>query len=103
MRFTKRNDIFCREYVKLDDASAAYRIAYSTSNMKSTTVNEMASRLLKKSNVATRVKELKAIAAKIADEEFGIDSRELLGHLNILRKSIFQKSLTVRKFYHLQT
>ena len=87
IKLTKKREIFCKEYVKLDDASAAYRIAYSTSKMKDKTVNEAASRLLKDSKVSARVGELQKIAADIADREFKTDSTELLRHLTILRKS----------------
>ena len=87
MALTNKQEIFCKEYVKLDDASAAYRIAYDASKMKDTTINEAASRLLKDSKVATWVSELKKIAAEIAEKEFKTDSRELLKHLTILRKS----------------
>lgn len=87
MALTKKQEIFCKEYVKQDDASAAYRISYSTSKMKDATVNNNAYKLLQRNDIATRVKELKAIAAEIAEKEFKIDSRELLGYLNILRKS----------------
>jgi len=84
---TKKQEIFAKEYVKLDDASAAYRIAYSTAKMLDKTVNENASRLLKSSKVTARVKQLQEIAAEIAETEFKCDSKELLKHLNILRKS----------------
>ncbi|WP_424493908.1 terminase small subunit [Salinimicrobium sp. GXAS 041] len=86
-KLTKKQEIFAKEYVKLDDASAAYRIAYSTSRMKDKTVNEKASRLLKEGKVRARVNELQKVAAEIAEKDFKIDSKELLGHLNILRKS----------------
>ncbi|MEI6865552.1 terminase small subunit [Flavicella sp.] len=86
-RWTNKKEMFSTEYVQLDDASKAYRRAYNTAKMKDKTVNEAASRLLKDSKVAARVKGLKEIAAEIAEKEFRIDSKELLGHLNILRKS----------------
>ncbi len=86
-KLTAKQEIFSQEYVKRDDASAAYRIAYSTSKMKDKTIHENASRLLKNSKVAARVNELQAIAAEIAEKEFKTDSRELLKHLTILRKA----------------
>lgn len=86
-KITKRQEIFATEFVKLDDASAAYRIAYSTSRMKDTTVWRNACALLKNSYVAEKVKELQKAAAEIASEKFSIDSTELLNHLNILRKA----------------
>ena len=87
MGLTKKQEIFCKEYVKLDDASAAYRIAYDTAKMKPKSVNECASSLLKDLKVTSRVSELKKIASEIAEKEFKTDSRELLKHLTILRKS----------------
>ena len=33
MSLTQKQEMFAKEYVKLDDASAAYRIAYNTSKM----------------------------------------------------------------------
>ncbi len=87
MALTKKQEIFCKEYVLKDDASAAYRIAYSASNMKSETINRTAHELLKTPKITARVGDLKKIAADIAKKEFQIDSKELLGHLNILRQS----------------
>ncbi|WP_438423247.1 terminase small subunit [Aquimarina macrocephali] len=87
MKLTKKQELFATEYVKLDDASAAYRKAYNTSKWKDKSVNEAASRMLKNIKVHARVKELQAIAAEIAEKEFRIDSKEILNHLNILRKS----------------
>ncbi len=87
MKLTKKQDIFAMEFVKLDDASAAYRIAYSVSNWKDKSIHEAASKLLKNTKVSPRVKELQAIASEIAEKEFKTDSRELLKHLTILRRS----------------
>lgn len=93
-KLTKKQEIFCKEYVKLDDASAAYRIAYKTSNWKDKSVHECASRLLKNIKVHSRVTELKKITAEIAEKEFKTDSRELLRHLTILRKSRIDQYVT---------
>ena len=87
IKLTKKQEIFAKEYVKRDDASAAYRIAYSTSKMKDSTINNNAYKLLQNNEVATRVRELQKIAAEIAEKEFKTDSKELLKHLTILRKS----------------
>lgn len=87
MKLTKKQEIFATEYVKLDDASAAFRIAYNTKRWKDKSVHERASKLLHSVKVQSRVKELQQIAAEVAEKEFRIDSKELLGHLNILRKS----------------
>ncbi|MBT12083.1 MAG: hypothetical protein CMI02_08610 [Oceanospirillaceae bacterium] len=87
MSLTQKQEMFAKEYVKLDDASAAYRIAYNTSKMTDKSVNECASRLLSDLKIASRVKELQKITAEIAEKEFKTDSTELLRHLTILRKS----------------
>lgn len=87
MGLTNKQEIFCQEYVKCDNKSQAYRIAYETSGMTDKTINEASSKLSKDYNVATRISELKAIAKEVAEKHFKIDSKELLGHLNILRQS----------------
>lgn len=87
MALTNKQEKFASEYVKTDNASEAYRTAYNASKMSAKTINEAASRLLKKSNIAARVKELQGIAAEIANEEFKTDSTELLKHLTILKNS----------------
>lgn len=87
MSLTKKQEIFCKEYVKLDNKSQAYRNAYNTSKMKEDTVNNKAYILSEKGEIRARINELQNIAAEIAEKEFKIDSAELLKHLNILRKS----------------
>ncbi|MGB7842519.1 MAG: terminase small subunit [Salinimicrobium sp.] len=87
MELTKQQEIFAKEYVKLDDASAAFRIAYNTSKWKDNSVHVRASQLLNTAKVQLRVKELQKMTAEVAKKEFQIDSKELLGHLNILRKA----------------
>lgn len=87
MSITNKREVFAKEYVKSGNPSASYRKAYKTSNMKPATISNNAYKLLKNNDVATRIKELKKIAAEIADKEFRTDSRELLRHLTILRKS----------------
>lgn len=87
MSLTKKQDAFATEYVKCDNKSQAYRFAYNTSRMTDKSINEKACELSKNVNVASRIKELKQEAAKIAKKEFHIDSKEILNHLNILRNS----------------
>ena len=87
MKLTKKQEKFATEYVKLDDASAAYRNSYSASRMSPKTINEEACKLLKIPKIATRVAEIQKVAADVAEKEFRIDSKEILQHLNILRTS----------------
>lgn len=84
---TNKREMFCKEFVKCDNKTMAYHIAYDTSNMSDKQVNEEASKLSKVPKVAQRIGELKNIAAEIAEKDFKTDSRELLRHLTILRKS----------------
>lgn len=73
MELTAKQEKFAKEYVKLGDASAAYRLAYNTSNMKDSTVNEAASKLKNDYKVTTRIEELKKEAEKVSKKAFGVD------------------------------
>lgn len=99
-KLTAKREIFCTEYVKSDNASEAYRIAFSCAKMKDKTINENASRLLKDSKVTARVKELQEVASEIANEKFKIDSTELLGHLNTLRKATIDQYVEFYEYEH---
>lgn len=57
-KLTPKQEKFCREFIKCGNASQAYRKAYNCEKMKSETITECASRLLKDRNIAARVKEL---------------------------------------------
>jgi len=87
MTLTKKQELFCKEYVKHDDKSKAYRIAYSAKNMKAETIHARACELSKNSKVAVRIAELQKVTADVAKKHFQIDSKEILGHLNILRNA----------------
>ena len=58
MKLTIKQEAFCLAYIELGDASAAYRTAYNTSRMKSTTINRNAKAQLDHSKIAARIKEL---------------------------------------------
>lgn len=66
MNLTKKQELFCQEAVRQNYLSDAYKIAYSTSKMKETTINERASRLAKEYKISTRISELKR---SLADKE----------------------------------
>ena len=61
---TPKQDKFAREYVKCSDASAAYRLAYSTKSQKPETIWSNAYRLLANTQVASRIKYWQGQAAK---------------------------------------
>jgi phage terminase small subunit len=83
-----KQEAFCQAYIRLSDATAAYKEAgYSHKTKTPKSVNEAACRLLKSSNVSARVKELQDKVAVIAEEKFNITTEIMLRHLDILRKS----------------
>ena len=56
---TIKQEKFCQEYLKLGDASAAYRKSYSSKKMKPESVNRNAKAMLDNIKIASRVSELK--------------------------------------------
>ena len=73
-KLTPKQEAFAVTYVRLQNASAAYREVHASEGMADKTVNEAASRLLKNSKVAARVG---AIAEPIA-RRVGLDIEEQL-------------------------
>lgn len=59
MALTKKQEIFCKEVVKQDTYSAAYRIAYDAKNMSDETIHVKASELMSDGKIKVRVQELK--------------------------------------------
>lgn len=84
---TIKQEAFVQAYLKYGDASKAYREVYSCEKMKPKSVNELASTLLKNIKIASRVTELQAKAAKIAEQKFNITHEKMLRHLNILSQA----------------
>mgnify|MGYP006403005773 CR=1 FL=1 len=63
-KLTNKREKYCIEYVKTGSKSEAYRLAYSTKNMKPATVNNKAYALFKKGEVRARIEELQNEAAE---------------------------------------
>lgn len=59
MKLTAKQEAFCLAYIETNNASEAYRQAYSSSKMKPESVNESASRLLADVKITARVAELR--------------------------------------------
>lgn len=57
-KLTPKQENFCREYIKSGNASDAYKKSYNAQKMKSTTINETASRMLKERKICARIAEL---------------------------------------------
>jgi len=79
----RRKEKACQEYVlNGGDQSKAYRTAYPGSRKwKDKTVWSRASELFADGKVRGRVKELQAQAARIAEEQFQVDAKYVLGRL----------------------
>lgn len=76
-RLTARQESFCVYHARGGkDASEAYRLAYSARNMKSTTVNRNASKLMANPRVRARVE---ALRKEVADRSV-MDAAEVLNH-----------------------
>lgn len=58
MALTPKQEKFCIEYLKDGNASRAYRESYNASKMKEASINVNASKLLKDTKIALRLKEL---------------------------------------------
>ena len=76
-RLTPKQDDFCRKFLELKSASAAYREVYNAAGSKPETVHRNATTLLNNSKVATRLDEL---CAK-ADQYTEITLEEVSGAL----------------------
>jgi len=70
-RLTAKQEDFCRKFMELKSASAAYRASYSAENSKKETVHRRASELLDNSKVAARLDELRAQADKHVEITLG--------------------------------
>ena len=57
---TEKQENFCQAFIRLGDKSAAYREAYSATNMKAESINRKAVELFDNGNITARVKELQA-------------------------------------------
>jgi phage terminase small subunit len=69
-KLTIKQENFAQAYVKLGDASKAYREAYSCGKTKDTVIHVKACEILKNGKVAVRVAELQAISKEISEKEF---------------------------------
>jgi phage terminase small subunit len=61
---TPKQEKFCKKYIETGNASEAYRLAYDAKNMKPTSIEVEASRMLDNPIVTLRVKELQQMAVE---------------------------------------
>lgn len=97
INLTIKQEAFCQSYILLGDKSAAYRAAYSTSNMKPESINRKAFQLFNEVKITARIKELQFKLASIAEKKFNITAEEMLGYLNILRNSRIDEYVEFKK------
>ncbi len=64
---TPKQEAFCQKYVETSSATAAYRLAYNSKNMKPEVIHVKACELLKDGKVAVRVAELRERLVKRHD------------------------------------
>lgn len=60
-KLTPKQEKFCQVYIETGNASEAYRQAYSFENMKESTINREAKKILDNPKVSPRIKELQKI------------------------------------------
>ena len=78
IKLTVKEELFAQNYIKTGNASEAYRRSYNAKNMTPKTIIERASVLLKKNNIATRVKELQ----EKLEHKHDISKDRILNELN---------------------
>lgn len=59
-KLTPKQEKFCKKYIETGGASAAYRLAYDTKNMKPETINRAAKQLIDNPKIAARIEEIQA-------------------------------------------
>ena len=63
-KLTSKQEKFALAYIRLGNATAAHRAAYTPKTMSGKTIQEVACRLVKHPNVSARISELVAPAVK---------------------------------------
>lgn len=78
---TPKQEKFCQDYVLTGNATQAYKLSYSASNMKPESINRAAKALIDNVNISARIKELREKIAEVAQ----ITLESHLKELKILR------------------
>ena len=78
LKLTIKEELFAQNYIKTGNASEAYRLSYNAKNMQQTSVVVNASKILKRTNVSLRVKQLQD---KLAEKQ-DISKERILADLN---------------------
>lgn len=76
-KLTLKQEKFAQAYIRLMNASAAYREVYAPKTMSAKTINEAASRLVASSKVSARVTELREVAVVAAEASIERTAKEV--------------------------
>ena len=80
VKLTVKEELFAQNYIKTGNASKAFRLSYNAKKMLDKTITEKSSRLLKKSNISARIKQLQD---KLA-EKHDISKERILNELECI-------------------
>ena len=74
---TVKQELFVQEYLRCDNASEAYRIAYNVENMKQTTIHRRAKECVDNSKIAASIKTIKDAAARKIAQKYEVTQERL--------------------------
>lgn len=87
-KLTIKQEGFCQDYISCGNLTEAYRLNYSTSNMKPATANRAAKALIDNSKISTRIDELRKTVKR--KHNITIDFM-VEGYTNALKSAIKKK------------
>ena len=96
MKLTLKQEKFVQELIKGKSQREAYKIAYNAKNMKDTTIDSHACRLLKNDKVKARYDELRGKVVKRAEEKAIITAEEVLRGIADIAKDDIKNYLSFR-------
>lgn len=96
MKLTQKQEKFVQELIKGKSQREAYKRAYNAKNMKDTTINSHACRLLKNDKVKARYNELRGKVVKRAEEKAIITAEEVLRGIASIAKDDIKNYLSFK-------
>ncbi len=94
-KLTHKQEMFCLAYIETNNASEAYRMSYSASNMKPETVNRKAAELMNNGKITARLEQLRAPVRERA--QITLESHlERLNHLSLMAEQAEQYSAAIK-------
>tara|TARA_Y100000780_G_scaffold109857_1_gene99262 strand:- start:634 stop:1218 length:585 start_codon:yes stop_codon:yes gene_type:complete len=94
-KLLQKQEKFCIHYAENGNATAAYKHAYKTENMRPATINRNASALLKNSKIATRLQELnkRAVSAAVMSKQEALELLSVKARVRITDVCDFSQEL----------